>query len=1600
MDEPVRQQLAEARHRLLDLTLRNRLLNFRPTRRTTVEIVDELPAEVWRLVVEQQKKLAFLAREEHELFDRPPREGEPEAEAPGRDADAEEDEGPEQPFVLPDLATAVEDGGPLPDRYTDLFLQTTLPGEELQTNLLRIEQEARSLREERGVNLLFLAVGFLHWRPDDQPNRDAAAPLVLVPVELERTSAQRRFKLHALDDEPILNPCLRQRLKEFRIELPDAPAEWEGFDVAAYLEAVAKAVAPRPDWRVAPSVFLGFFSFLKYLMYVDLDPARWPGGRELTGNPLIRAVCGGQRLDADLTGVPSGRGLDALAPEEVFQVLDADSSQAEAVAAARDGASLVIEGPPGTGKSQTIANIIAGCLADGRTVLFVSEKLAALDVVKRRLDRVGLGDFCLELHSTKATRRAVAAELGRLLEKGPYARAKPPAGAEKLLRLRTRLNEYVAALHEPFGPARVTPYDAIGRAALLADVPDVPAPLDGWEAWDAARLDAMTETLERLGRRLRDVSPPAENPWRGATRTDVSDSAQPRAADLCRRLAEETGACAAAAEALAATLGAPPPGTLGEVRALARAAAALLDTPEPAGRLLGSNLWDEPTDELRAFLSKAGRIAETLRWMDARYGPGALDAADWAGIHERCRRYWASVLRWLRPAYWSDRGVLRRLRAPGHRPPLAELTAELKRLADTQALKDELSGADEIGTKYFDDAWAGPGTDWPQLTKLADWLTGFRRLVREGTVGPAAVTLAGRGADRSALAAQAEPLDRHLSAWRAAWGDLAGLLAYENADGEARQLAAAPWRQAAERFARMAGQVEALLDWTRYQQALQDCLRGPLGAFAAAAVAADVEPEALALAMEKRHLRLLVEAAFAEREPLGRFNAADHEADVLEFARLDVQWLGETCRRVHGLLASQRPSGALRAAGSSQLGILQGEVRRKRGGRPIRRLLADAADAIRKLKPCFMMSPLSVAQFLEPAGMRFDVVVFDEASQVEPPDALGALARGRQLLLVGDPKQLPPTAFFEVLGPEPGRGGPEGEAGLVDMESILDRGTMVFPSRRLRWHYRSRHDSLIAFSNREFYGDELVTFPSCHARRDELGLSMTYEPSDHYGRGRGQTNRDQARRIAEFVREHARRAGELTLGVGAFSRRQQQAVLDAIEALRRQDDSFEAFFDLNRPEPFFVKNLETIQGDERDVILLSVGYGRDEPGERLSMNFGPLNQDGGWRRLNVLITRARRRCVVFSSIVGEDFDLSATQARGVHALKGYLDFARAGEAADAAAGEAAGTSALEQAVYNALSDRGLTLRRRVGCSGYAVDLAVTDPDGSGRYILGIECDGPTYARYATARDRDRIRRQVLEGLGWRIHRIWAPEWFRSPRRELERVLEAVRQARAGLLKPLLLDVAPPPPAAGEQGDGVPEGYRPVEGEIAVPEYEFYASRKARTPEEFYAAAADALATLATRVVDVEGPVHRAEVVRRVCSLYGLSRAGDRIEEKIHRAMSLAVSAGEVSARGEFLWPKGMDEPPVRRRGEAAEAVRDVDLICDEEIARAARLVLEAQFGMARDDLAAQAARLLGFQHAGSKIQQRVGEVVDAETRAGRMAEGDGGTLTVGDSPAR
>jgi very-short-patch-repair endonuclease len=522
--------------------------------------------------------------------------------------------------------------------------------------------------------------------------------------------------------------------------------------------------------------------------------------------------------------------------------------------------------------------------------------------------------------------------------------------------------------------------------------------------------------------------------------------------------------------------------------------------------------------------------------------------------------------------------------------------------------------------------------------------------------------------------------------------------------------------------------------------------------------------------------------AVVDCEPtLRNFANADHDRKILEFRQTDERFQKLTEQYIVAVLAGKVSRRQSREKPDKEMALVLKELAKQRAHLPVRQLVQRIPNLLPKLKPCLLMSPLSVAQYLDAAHSNFDVVVFDEASQIPVWDAVGAIARGKQLIVVGDPKQLPPTNFFNRADDaEDDVSGNEEDALVPDLESILDECLGAgLPTLRLEWHYRSRHESLITFSNHRYYDSRLITFPS--PMTNDLAVKLILVDG-LYDRGATRTNRAEADAIVKEIVAHFSDESrcKLTMGVVTFNQPQQRLIEMLRDEELRKHPELEQRIAKHGSERLFVKNLENVQGDERDLILFSVTYGKDAAG-KMAMNFGPINQDGGQRRLNVAITRARTGVMIFSSIRPDDIDLSKTRSTGVSDLKNYLEFAITGPRALVEQAIPTGLepdSPLEIEILRALRGKGWTVHPQVGCSGYRIDMAIVHPHQQGRYLLGIECDGATYHSLPTARDRDRLRQFVLEGLGWTLHRVWSTDWWNDPEREIEKLEQSINKRLA------------------------------------------------------------------------------------------------------------------------------------------------------------------------------------------------------------------------------
>ncbi|GEO81438.1 DUF3320 domain-containing protein [Pararhodospirillum oryzae] len=1523
-------RLTRWQRKLLDLSLRNPLLNL--TRgRTFVRLIapdpgllEDLLADGAALKVESAPDLTRGAA---------PREPSP----PGSTADK--------------LALEALRSGKI---------QSPLPKAELETALVSLYRQARTALQEGGANTLFLTLGFLSWTPRDGRHQDPCrAPLLLMPVVLERRSVRSGFTMRRHEEDTLLNPTLVQLLRQdFDLALPldegNLPRDEHGLDLDAIWRAVRHAIKDIPEWDLSPEVGLSSFSFGKFLMWKDLCAHASRLGHNRLARHLIQSP---REPYPDTRPFPDPRRLDQdVPPEDVFCPLPADSSQLSAVLAAAQGLDFVLIGPPGTGKSQTIANLIAHALAQGRTVLFVSEKMAALDVVYRRLKAVGLGPFCLELHSNKARRQDVLDQLREAWERrDSQAPGDWPYQVKRLQTLRQELDLYVERLHRP-GSWGLTPFLAMGRVVAGRDLPrlglswpspdahdraayqaladrahdlgllarpflpgpDEAEPNDGesgpaffqagaltlihhtewsplWErevlqdAQALAQAGAALETalhafreaaglpvlpLDREGRKglatlasllpraggqdwsfalAPDAAPVRERLATGLAlverRRKVLDSLpatwDPSVAHGVRKALKALEAGARALSVLALPVEALPDSKrVARVRAEGKAArqAGWLRRG-PRTRALIQTLADllgRPVDKDRASLLVAALVqmdaartlleaqaplleAAGLPPCDLETPPAVLTAA--VAVQE-------ALVATLAGEPWTDAPALAGV-ARGQAGPT--LAATLERLRALRDLERDLAAFNDLEAR-LPGLWRGVDSA-PQALRealaFAEALAGAlpRLAPTPVLLAPLTAGVARLLGEANALLRPEGPVPRHgiaLEQTARAFDEALGAFT-----GRIRAKAPLASRSLSEVCA-LARDLQArrasIKDWCAWRKKGNEAGAHGLGPLVVALEQGKVPPARSRELFEADYARWWVDAVMESDAVLRTFSPSIHEDRIQAFRDLDDRYTELTRSLIQARLSAGLPDPTSVESGSDWA-MLKGELSRKRGQKPLRALLHGMPDAMTRLAPCLLMSPLSIAQYLPPETPPFDLVIFDEASQIAVWDAIGAMARGRQVVMVGDPKQMPPTDFFTRGTAAPD----DDDEAEPDQESILDECLGAnMPVLELRWHYRSRHESLIAFSNQQYYNGKLWTFPS-PVTRDR---AVTFHPVDGvYERGGARVNRAEAMAlVADLVATlRATPPGEdpPSMGVVTFNSPQQQLIEDLLDTERQRDPTLEPFFAEDRPEPVFVKNLENVQGDERDLIYFSVTFGADNLGI-VSGNFGPLNRMGGERRLNVAVTRARERLKVFSSLEPAQIDLGRVNATGVRDLRLFLDMARRGPAALAGAiqGSVGGyDSPFEEAVAQALAARGWQVHPQVGVSRFRIDLGIVDPDVPGSYLAGLECDGATYHRSATARDRDKLREQILVNLGWNIVRLWSPDWWHDAEQALDTVerrlhalleeararraeAEAARKARAAA-RPAPAVAPPPAPPAGT-APGPAGGILPASSSLREP----------------------------------------------------------------------------------------------------------------------------------------------------------------------------------------
>lgn len=1237
--------------KLIDTTRRNNLLYFRALKVGTLEFTDADPSELATLLRgDPVRVMELVGDDEHERRE---------------EAMAESAEGDEV--------------------FSEALEQSELE-KRVALRLREIRRKALENAEEKGLETLHLTIGMATW-PIEDGGRPPEAAVILLPVAIQTHGTQERAHTLRRRGDVQINPVLLHAIEtSFGIQLsgddllagvPGVEEESEAFDPAPIFERLENALTEVKGFAIETRVVLGNFTFAKMAMVQDLRE----NADVLYRHDMIGAIAGHSAArDAIRPGGedPDPHTFDREPPDNEHLILDADSSQQGVIAQVLSGRNGVIQGPPGTGKSQTIANLVAELAARKNRVLFVAEKRAALEVVLRRLESVGLGHLVLDLHGAGISRKVVMGRIKRALE--VIERTVPVDAAEchrEFAKNRERLNAHVQRLHAPHPPSGLSAFDIKGEILCTPEAARMDA------RWRGAALEKLDQEISREAEDLFDELRALEglflrndpSPWTGA---NLPDGERVREAlDIAAALGtEQWPSLRDELETALAATGLEKPGTFAEGGQFAK----LLRDIGRSVETYGEGIHAEDLDALTEGLApaKGGHAAALWAFItDAEYRTTR------SRLRELRRRGAASGPRLVREldAMIAERDAWKKI-APGSLPRAAanakELLDSVDRVASTIRRISEILGRPDLADHPLDQletfirGLANDGVTPHRIPRLLDIerrLTslGLGNLIRE-------------------LCEKGIPADLWRTAFRHAW--------------------------------------------------LSSCL----------------------------------DRVWAEDPTLAAFSGKAHDAYVGTFRTRDKERLELAADRVRRMHAEH----VVRIMNEhrDQDTLIRAEANKKTRHISLRKLLERAPDVLTALFPCWMASPLSVSQLLGGDRRYFDVALFDEASQVPPEDAISSIMRSDRLVVAGDRHQLPPTAFFADGAVAPAEG--EDDGGVTDgFESMLDAMDAFLPSWMLEWHYRSRDEALIAFSNRHIYNDRLVTFPG-----PGRTPAITHVHVDHApGRdGQEDSASEEVKGVVELILRHAEERPEETLGVialGLKHARRIQMELDQILPLRRD---LEEFFDQSREERFFVKNLERVQGDERDAIILSVGYGKDRAGN-LPYRFGPILQNGGERRLNVAVTRARSRMTLVSSFTHHDMDAGRSSAKGVEFLRLYLQYAASGGDLLGDAGEAPiPLNAFEADIKDALEAHGVPLIPQFGCSRYRIDLVAQHPTKPGRLVLAYECDGASYHSSPTARDRDRLRQQILEGLGWQFHRIWSTDWFTRRDEQIKRAVEAYQRA--------------------------------------------------------------------------------------------------------------------------------------------------------------------------------------------------------------------------------
>ena len=1467
-------------------------------------------------------------------------------------------------------------------------IRTYLDEDTLRQSLTRLYRASKISLEENGANTLYVALGLLKWFETPTSTKPRYSPLLLVPVEMVRKSAASGYVIRSRDEETMLNITLLELLRQmFNITiggLDPLPKDQSGIDTSLVFNTFRRKIMEQKNWDVIEHAILGNFSFSKFIMWNDIHN----NSEILCKNPIVSSLMNGvvdESINADIS--EEGDLDEKFKAGDILLPISADSSQIEAITAALSGKSFILHGPPGTGKSQTITNIIANALYRGKKVLFVAEKMAALEVVQNRLNAIGLGPFCLELHSNKAKKTTVLEQLKRTTEVIKTRSAEEyRIEAEHINSVRDEMNACIRALHKKH-PLGLSLYDCISRyVSISEDSPALELPISTVENLTGNEVAKMEIALSDLRAALGIIGNPSENLLQGVGCTEYKTEVENILASLPEIINLIDSLDRKLTVLQKQILNTEEGFITKEVYDFLIELSYALDVAD-----VNTSLLSESISTLDAIgdLAEHGRLRDRLKkQISEQYDESLLEIDSKAYETE-----WRDVLsKGFLGRFFGKKKCLRKLATYCAQPIDADNVLAL--LKDIASFQKENEYVTQTVTQYcaVKDFTCGNRTDWDKLGRSCSFAKNVRSTIDKHVSEQADVDLILCNLAKF-LARESHMMFHQILDEREYLRERLAKALYvlgaklgdpdENFIGDTRRM-----------LSRWHSGKDKVRSWILYNKR-KEILKG-LGfdAVAGQIDSGKYSPDVIKDAFYKALYKAYAEYILTQEPELQLFHGTMFEEKIKRFRGLCKDFETLTKDELFAKIAAGLPALQKEASQSSEVGILQRNIRNGCRGTSLRSFFASIPDLLHRMCPCMLMSPISVAQYIKAGGMKFDLVIFDEASQMPTCEAVGAIARGSSIIVVGDPNQLPPTNFFVSNTYD------EDNSHIEDLESILDDClALTLPSKHLRWHYRSKHESLIAFSNKKYYDSRLHTFPS----PDDLQTKIGYQHVEGvYDRGKTRQNREEAEAIINEIKHRLEDPvlSKLSIGVVTFNSNQQSLLEDLLNDLFVKHPNLEKIA-LECEEPIFIKNLENVQGDERDVILFSIGYGQDKLG-KVTLNFGPLNRDGGWRRLNVAVSRARYEMKVFSTLTSEQIDLRRTSAEGVAGLKEFLEYAEKGKSTvPGATAQQSSNDGFVEAVARAVKAKGYDVRTNIGSSGYKIDIGVVNPNDKAAYVLGILCDGYNYTSSRSARDREIVQVGVLRKLGWNIWRIWSMDWWANREEVISELVSKIEDAIAGRFveieeEPIRLycehqtnNTPGDPGSFEEQTSGqMRDASDAIQTNDNIIPYRFTELDFRPLPVEdvingYYDGI---IKEYIKHVVDTEAPITSDLLCKRVLRAINIARMGARVAGRMYTILG-CLDLRKSNNIVEVYWNEHQDPKEYNLIRQSNE--RDAIHIPFEEARNAAVHVLREQGSQPRESLIKEMAKLFGYTRVGDNVYYAMHSGIEMAKEEGHIVEANG-----------